>query len=101
MPMDSINNVLFSLFRGTPQHGEWIVACLQGSWTVIVGDPLARVCRPLLFETSRLVIEILDPSWEDALRGLESDLCEKMQTVTCNEVRRIAFRTAQGLPVKT
>jgi len=92
MPMDSISSVLLSLYRGTPQHGEWIVAFLEGAWTVIVGDQLAKVCRPLRFDRSHLVIAILDPSWADALRGLEAELCNKIRRATCGEVRHLSFR---------
>ena len=92
MPMDSIANVLMSLYRDTPQHGEWITAFLEATWKVIVGDQLARVCRPLRFESSHLVIGVMDPSWADALRGLESELYRKMRRATCGEVRRISCR---------
>jgi len=93
MPMDSISGVLLSLYRGTPQHGEWIVAFLEGSWTKIVGDQLAKVCRPLRFDDSHLAIGILDPAWAEALRGLEPELCKRMKGATCGEVRRISFRS--------
>ena len=93
MPMDPISGVLLSLYRGTPQHGEWIIAFLEGSWTAIVGEQLAKVCRPQRFDSSHLVVAIADPSWADALRGLESELRKKLQRATCGEVRRVSFRS--------
>ncbi len=92
MPMDSISSILLALFRGTPQHGEWIIAFLEEAWPTLLGDQLAGVCRPLRFDTSHLVISVTDPAWAGALKGLESELCRKLQRATCGEVRRISFR---------
>ncbi len=90
--MDSISSVLFTLYRGTPQHGEWIVACLEGAWPALVGERVSQACRPLLFEESCLVIEITDPAWEAAIKGMTVELLDKIRTGTCGEVRLLDFR---------
>lgn len=87
--MESLARILYSLHRGTPQHGAWVVACLDGAWTNLVGEGLARVCRPITFEDSELLIEVLDPAWEKPLRDVRSDIEAKLHSATGGEVRRI------------
>jgi predicted nucleic acid-binding Zn ribbon protein len=90
--MEAISSVLYSLFRNKPGHSEWIVACLEGAWRGIVGENLARVCRPCRFKDSMLVIEV-DVEWEKALRGCEAVLLARLRSATGDEVRRITFTT--------
>jgi hypothetical protein len=85
-------SVLFSLYHGTPDRGEWAVSCLEGAWPKLLGDRLATVCRPVAFRNSELSIELLDPAWEDALRNIQPALLEKLQAATAGEVRSIIFR---------
>jgi hypothetical protein len=96
--MDSISSVLFTLYRGTPQHGEWIIACLEGAWQALAGERIALVCRPLLFDESCLVIEITDPAWEAPIREMAGELLDRIRTGTCGEVRLLDFRV---VPVQT
>ncbi len=93
--MKSIGSVLFTMYRGTPQHAEWIMACLEGAWPSLIGDRLAASCRPLRVEESRLTIEITDPEWEDALRSMQADLLDRIRTATFGEVSAISI--APGL----
>jgi hypothetical protein len=90
--MERISSVLFKIYRGTPQHAEWMVACLQGAWPALVGERLAQVCRPVAFSKSTLVIEILDRDWESALKSTKRELLDKVRRATENEVLEISFR---------
>ena len=88
--------ILFSLYRGTPQHGEWVIGCLKGAWPKLLGGKLAGVCRPVRFENSKLIIEILDPDWEEAVKSVQPALLEKLRTATAGEVRRITVDSRQS-----
>lgn len=92
--MDPIGTLLFKIYKGTPQHADWMVACLQGAWSGLVGERLAQVCRPCAFSNSNLVIEILDSDWEGALRGTEVELLEKLRLATEGEVRHLTFKSS-------
>ena len=87
--MESVSGILYTLYRGTPRHGEWVVACLDGSWQRLLGERLAAACRPHYLERSELCIEILDPAWEQALQGVKKELEEKLCAATGGEVRRV------------
>jgi hypothetical protein len=87
--MESLSRILYSLFRGQPNHNDWVVSCLHGAWPRLVSERLAEVCRPLSFMNSELVVEILDPDWEQALRDVKEDLEEKLCAATGGEVRRV------------
>jgi hypothetical protein len=89
--MEAVAALIYKIFRGTPQHPEWMVACLQGAWPGLVGERLAAVCRPIAFSDGRLKIEILDDDWAQALRSIEKQLLEKIGTATGGEVSRISF----------
>ncbi len=93
--MDSISSVLFTLYRGTPQHAEWMIACLEGAWPSLAGERIARTCRPLLFDESCLVIEITDPAWEAAIKEMAGELLDRIRTGTCGEVRCLDFRVVE------
>jgi hypothetical protein len=90
--MEPVSSILFSLYRGTQQHGEWIVACLEGAWPGIVGERLAEVCRPLAFKDSNLVVEITDMSWEKAVKSVKRDMAEKLRAATSGEVQSISLK---------
>ena len=94
MPLDSISSVLFSLYRGTPQQSEWMVACLEGAWPGLVGERVAKVCRPLALDEARLIVQITDPDWERAIKAMQAELLEKVRARTGGAVRRISFRIA-------
>ena len=89
--MDPISQVLYGLFRGTPQHGEWVIACLEGAWPALLGERIAGVCRPASYENSRLSIEVTDGAWVEPLREMTSELLDRIRKGTGNEVREIAF----------
>ena len=82
---------MFSLFREKPNHGQWVLACLEGAWQKLLGERLAAVCRPVRFENADLSIEILDSAWEQAVTGVKEALLEKLRTATAGEVRTITF----------
>ena len=92
--MKPISSILPRLFRDSPQHSLWILACLEGNWGNIVGDGIARVCRPLALDNRNLVMEILDPSWESAVKSMERDMLEKIRQFAGNEVKRLSFLVA-------
>lgn len=89
--MESVSELMFSLFRDTPRDREWMLACLEGAWQGMIGGRLARVCRPAAFRGSSLVIDILEPEWEEALRGVRGDLLERIRAGTGGRVQRITF----------
>lgn len=89
--MEPLSHVLYSLYRGQPNHGQWVVACLEGSWSKILGERLAAACRPALFEKSDLRIEIFDQEWEQAAQSVKQALLDKLRAATANEVKSISF----------
>ena len=90
--MEPAFGILFSLQRGTANHREWVVACLQGAWPKLIGDRLAAVCRPASLRGSELVVEVLDKSWQDALRGIAAELAARLKSQTAGEVRTVSIR---------
>ena len=95
--MEPLFRVLYSLYRGQPGHGRWVVACLEGSWSKILGERLAAVCRPVAFHDSDLRIEARDREWENAILSVRQDLLEKLRTATANEIKSISIvRQAVG-----
>ena len=94
--MENLFGVLFSLYLGTPKHGEWVVACLQGAWPRLLGDRLAAVCRPASFDNSTLAIEILDPKWEEAVKSVRSALQERLRSVSSGIVNTISVTGAKA-----
>jgi hypothetical protein len=93
--LEPLFHVLFSLYRGQPNHGQWVVTCLEGSWSKILGERLAAVCRPVSFKGSDLRIEILDREWDTAIHGVKPALLEKLQAATGNEVKSISLGREQ------
>lgn len=93
--MEPVSSILFSLYRGTPQHEEWILACLQGAWRGIVGERLAEVCRPSAVKGSELIIEITNSSWVKTLKGVRRDMADKLRIATFGEVQSISLIRSQ------
>jgi hypothetical protein len=89
--MKPLSHVLYSLYKGQPEHGQWVVACLEGVWSKLLGERLAAVCRPASFENSDLRIEIVDPEWTQAAQSVKQALLEKLRDATANEVKSISF----------
>jgi hypothetical protein len=89
--LDQLRNVLFSLHRGTPSHGEWVVAFLSGAcWSKLLGARLAAACRPIRFEGSKLVVEVIDNNWAEAVKSIRPELVEKLRAATAGEVKSIS-----------
>jgi len=89
--VEPLSSVLFSLFKGKPNHGEWVIACLQGAWPRLLGERLAAVCRPGGLKDSDLRIEIFDQSWEAAVKSVRAELLDKLRAATAGEVKSISF----------
>jgi hypothetical protein len=87
--LEKLFGVIFSLYKGMPGHGDLVVACLQGAWPKLVGDGLAKMCKPAWFGESTLVIEALDQQLEKAIRSVQPALLEKLRSATGGEVRKI------------
>ena len=81
--------MLFSVFRGTPKQGEWVITCLQGAWPKIIGDRLAAVCTPASFDGSTLVVEVNDRRWEEAVGDVQAALLDKLRLATAGEIKEI------------
>jgi hypothetical protein len=94
--LDQLRSVLFSLHRGTPSHGEWVVAFLSGAWPRLLGDRLAAACRPARFENSKLVVEVIDSNWAEAVKSIRSELLEKLRAATAGEVKSISVCSRQS-----
>ncbi len=89
--MESVSNTLYSLFRSTPFHGDWIVSCLAGAWTGVLGDRIARTCRPIAWRNSELVVEVLEKAWLPVLISMNQELLQRIRQATGGEVRQVAF----------
>jgi len=89
--MEPVSTILFTLFRGTPRHGEWMIACLEGAWPWLMGERISRVCRPLRFDRSRLTIEIADAAWVETLRGMKPELLGRLRQATGGEIHELDF----------
>jgi hypothetical protein len=89
--MERLFGILLSLQNGTPRHQEWIVGCLNGAWSNLVGDKLSAVCRPVSLTDTELKIEILDGSWAEAVRSIRPQLQEKLRTVTAGKVKTLVL----------
>ena len=89
--MDPAFRILFSLQRGTPCHGQWVVECLKGSWDRIVGKKLAAVCRPEALKDAVLRVQVVDPEWMHTVRGMRVEIQEKLRSETCGEVRTLVL----------
>jgi hypothetical protein len=89
--LEPLSAVLYALHKGNPNRGQWIVACLNGAWKKLVGEKLASVCRPARYENAHLLIEILDPDWDPAIKSVRHALQEKLRAATAGEVKTISF----------
>jgi hypothetical protein len=89
--VEPLFGVLFSLFKEKPNHGQWVIACLEGAWPKLLGDRLAAACRPVRFEDSDLVIEIFDVGWDQAVKSVKDALLDKLRAATAGEVKTISF----------
>jgi Dna[CI] antecedent, DciA len=87
--MEPVSNIIFSVFRGTAQHEDWVLSCLEGAWPGIVGERLASACRPGTFKAAHLIVEVTDPEWSSGLKGLEDELLKKIEAATGGEVRSL------------
>jgi hypothetical protein len=89
--MELLSTSLLSVFRGTPNHGLWITACLQGAWPGMVGEKLAAVCRPALLSQAELVVEVLDPDWLPVLSGMKKELLTRIRAFAGDEIQRLTL----------
>ena len=89
--LEQLFSVLFSANRGTPKHGEWMVACLKGVWPKLLGEKLAAVCQPVRFEDSKLTVEITNSEWAEAVKSVRPALLTKLRATTAGEVKTIAI----------
>ncbi len=94
--MEPISNVLFGLYRGTPQHEDWVIACLEGAWPAILGARLAAVCRPSGLKGSQLTIQVTDSSWVAALEGERQGIAAKLGSATAGVVSEIRIEKASA-----
>lgn len=91
--MDRAYDILLSLERGTPRHGRWVVECLRGSWSTVVGARLAGACRPIGMKGSVLEVAVLDDGWAGTLRGMRAELEDRLRSATSGAVETLAFST--------
>ena len=89
--MESISTTLFSLYRGTPFHNEWTIACLRSGWQAMFGESVANVCRPVAVRRGELVVEVLDEAWLPALAGMKQDMLQQICAAAGGEFRQLAL----------
>jgi predicted nucleic acid-binding Zn ribbon protein len=89
--MESLANILISLYRDTPSHDEWMVAFLEGSWSGLVGEKMAQVCRPAAMRHKELTVEVLDPAWLGTLCGMKPELLKRLRDAAGSEVLSVSF----------
>jgi hypothetical protein len=89
--MERAFGLLFSLQRGTPGHGRWVLECLKGSWCSIVGDRLAAVCIPVRMNGSILRVEVVDEAWADTLKSVRGEMRDRIHSATRGEIKEIFF----------
>lgn len=92
--MEPVSNVIYSVFRGTPHHEDWVLSCLEGAWLGLVGDRLATACKPRRLNGCCLTIEVVDSQWINAVRGLEGQLLKKVREATHGEVQSLEIVSA-------
>jgi hypothetical protein len=94
--MEPVSATLFSLYRGTPQHSEWVVACLEGAWEFVLGEKIGAACRPRELRREELVIEVNEKAWLPVLSDMKSELLNRIRSTTDGEVRRLSFALRRG-----
>jgi hypothetical protein len=94
--MQHVSTVLYTLYKGTPAHGEWVVACLEGAWRGIFGEPLDRKFRPVRFEAGRLTVEVTDSSWEAAVRGMRREIVDRLDRATSGVVTSLDLNSGSA-----
>jgi hypothetical protein len=98
--MEPVSATLFSLYRDTPQHSEWVVACLDGAWQGLLGEKIGTACRPRDLRREELVIEVFEEAWLPVLSDMKTELLSRIRSTTSGEIRRLSFvlrRGASGL----
>ncbi len=98
--MEHVFGVILSLHKGTPKHGEWVIACLRGAWPKLIGDRLASICRPVIFDGGQLTIEIEDTMWEKPLDSIKSDLIQRLGSVSSGLINDVCLKTAAKVDQK-
>jgi hypothetical protein len=93
--LEQLFGVLLSLHRGTASYGDWVIACLSGAWSRLLGDRLAAACRPARFDGSKLVVEVLDSDWTEAIKSVQPELLEKLKAATAGEVKSVSVVCGQ------
>jgi hypothetical protein len=91
--MEAVSSILYSLYRGTPLHPEWVVACLEGAWKGFLGEKVANMCRPRALSQTELVVEVLDKDWLPALSSMKKEISLRIRQATGGEVQSLSFRT--------
>ena len=70
-----------------------------------MGERLASACRPIQYSKSELIIEILDKSWEDAIKNLKPELLNKLRAITSCKISSIkmvgGWQTAESISGKS
>jgi Dna[CI] antecedent, DciA len=89
--MEHVAEALFGLYRGMPQHNEWVIACLEGAWPRLIGERLAEMCRPIAFKNRELVIKITDESWGNAIRDVKQDILDRLRSATSGEIQSLSL----------
>lgn len=89
--MERLSTVLYSLYRGSPGHGPWVVSVLAGAWPALLGEQISRACRPASWDRHCLTVEVVDEDWSESLRSLHSEILRRVREATGGEVLEVRF----------
>jgi hypothetical protein len=89
--MKAVSAVIYSLYRDTPRHSDWVIACLTGAWCGILGERVAAACRPVSLRGTELVVEVTDRAWFPPLSGMKDELLRLVRTATGGAVRQLTL----------
>ncbi len=87
----AVSAVVYSLYRDTPHHSEWVVACLTGAWCGILGERVAAACRPASLRDTELVVEVTDRAWFLPLSDMKDEMLRLIRTATGGAVRQLTL----------
>ena len=91
--MKAVSAVIYSLFRDTSHHSDWVIACLSGAWNGILGEQIAGNCRPASLRDAELMVEVTDEAWFPILKGMKDELLQLIRTATGGVVRQMSLTT--------
>jgi predicted nucleic acid-binding Zn ribbon protein len=94
--MESLSNTLLSLYRGTASHDPWVTACLEGAWSGLVGENVAKVSRPVWLKNAELAVEVSSEPWLSALESMKPEMLRRIRSFAGSDVKRLVLVRKQS-----